>query len=157
MKCTRCGGDIIDGRCVVCGYDVSGYDVSGNTAQQPRVNRDTYYGGANPAPNPYSSGLDYSPKNEPVSVARWVGRMFLRWIPFVGGLVYLIMLIIWACSDRFEKTSKNWAIASLIMAAVNIIVGILIVWAVFALLFSIFDDPSVQNDVQNFLDTLPTY
>lgn len=152
MKCSRCGGDIIEGRCIVCGND-----VSSNTAQQPRVNQNTYYSGTNPASNPYSSRMDYSPKNEPVSVARWVGRMFLTWIPFVGGLIYLIMLIIWACSDRFEKTSKNWAIASLIMAAVNIIVGVIIIWAVFALLFAVFDEPSVQHDLQNFLNTLPTY
>ena len=30
---------------------------------------------------------------EPVSIGGWIGRMLIPWIPLVGGLVYLIMLV----------------------------------------------------------------
>lgn len=149
MKCANCGAEIdaATGRCMVCGAEVS----AGDTGNIPNINREMY--GAAPPRNTYYEPLT----NQPVSVARWIGRMFITWIPVVGSLVYLIMLIVWACSDKFEATSKNWALASLIMTIIRIIVGIAVFYGIFALLAAVFSDPGVQQDFQTFMQTLPIY
>ena len=95
------------------------------------------------------------PIGQPVSVLRWVGRMFLPWIPIVGGLVYFIMIIVWACGDKFDETSKNWAIASIIMIAFNLLVTIVIFCIFYAVFMALFNDASVQRDLQMFFDSVP--
>ena len=132
MRCANCGGELIDGKCITCG------------GQTPANNPSEYYQGGQPAAPGRSAGQE-------VSVGRWLGRYFLTWIPFVGGLVYIIMLIVWACTDKFDKTSKNWAIATLIMAAINIVIGALIVWGLSAVIYQVINDPSFQSELNNYL------
>ena len=68
------------------------------------------------APQPgYGQAPQYyaQPVEEPVSILGWIGTTILCIIPIVN----LIMLIVWAVSCK-NTTKKNWAIASLIMAAI---------------------------------------
>lgn len=161
MKCSNCGTEMSFGHdfCTVCGQA----NILGDTAQNAKVhemgnNNDAQnYSNSSPivtyqgekfvpprvAPNPYGAPPNFYSKEvgcETVSVMRWIGRMLIPFIPFVGPIVYFIMIIVWACSDRFEATSRNWAIASLIMTAIGIIIGII----VFVLMFTSFS--YVLND-----------
>lgn len=66
---------------------------------------------------------------EPVSILAWLGRMLLPYIPFVGWIANLIMLFVWSGDQNKEETSRNWAKARLIVAAVNVLLMILVIVA----------------------------
>ena len=99
MRCFNCGAEIEPNSvaCPRCGAGVRRPNAD-MTAEQPLLRQSGY----NMRPNQPPRGMTplYSePIGQPVSVLRWVGRMFLPWIPIVGGLVYFIMIIVWACGD----------------------------------------------------------
>ncbi len=131
MRCANCGGEIVDGKCIVCGTGTQLTETNGYM-QPPQM------------PSPEKT---YS---RTVSVPAWVGRQFISWIPFVGGIVYLIMLIVWACSDKFERTSKNWAIATIIVTVIKIIIGALIMAGLIALITYAVNNPEFRNEFENF-------
>lgn len=63
---------------------------------------------------------------EPVSVWGWVGRSLISCIPFVGPLIYLIMLFVWSFNKTKEQTFSNWAKAQLIMSLFALILVVII-------------------------------
>ena len=155
MRCFNCGAEIEPNSvaCPRCGAGVRRPNAD-MTAEQPLLRQSGY----NMRPNQPPRGMTplYSePIGQPVSVLRCVGRMFLPWIPIVGGLVYFIMIIVWACGDKFDETSKNWAIASIIMIAFNLLVTIVIFCIFYAVFMALFNDASVQRDLQMFFDSVP--
>ena len=155
MRCFNCGAEIEPNSvaCPRCGAGVRRPNAD-MTAEQPLLRQSGY----NMRPNQPPRGMTplYSePIGQPVSVLRWVGRMFLPWIPIVGGLVYFIMIIVWACGDKFDETSKNWAIASIIMIAFNLLVTIVIFCIFYAVFMALFNDASVQRQLQMFFDSVP--
>ena len=77
----------------------------------------------------YPAHLSQNTK-EPVTVGGWIGRSLIPFIPFVGGLVYLIMLFIWSGDTVKEESFRNWAKAQLIVAAIAIVIAI--IFALFA-------------------------
>ncbi len=95
--CKQCGTQLNDevATCPVCAVDV--------TPEAPFV------------PPAYTPA---PPVKEAVSMWRWVGRYALNLIPFVGGLVYCVMLFVWAFGDKYDDTSRNWAKAQLIIDAI---------------------------------------
>lgn len=58
---------------------------------------------------------------KPVSIGKWVGTLLLTMIPCVN----IILLIVWACSDK-NKSRKNWAIATFIVTAIVLVVSYLV-------------------------------
>ena len=113
-----------------------------NNGYNPYNNTANMYGGA-----PYGGG-------ETVSVLRWIGRMLISWIPFVGGIINLIMLIVWACSDRFERTSKNWAIARIVIILVQILISVIFGIFLYTLILELLSDPTFQRDLQMFFSSI---
>ena len=69
----------------------------------------------------------------PVSVGGWIGRSLISWIPFVGTLIYFIMLFVWASDHSREETFSNWAKAELIKIFIFIIPIVLFIVIVFFL------------------------
>lgn len=71
----------------------------------------------------------YRPQNvsnlEPVSVGEWVGIMLLPLIPCVGGLVWLILMFVWAFDDNAKASKRTYARASLIIALIGVFIGII--------------------------------
>ena len=63
---------------------------------------------------------------ESVSVGGWIGRSLIPYIPFVGGLIYLIMLFIWCGDSTKEDTFRNWAKAQLIVMAIVVVLSVII-------------------------------
>lgn len=88
------------------------------------------YCGTIPQAN-YPAYPAYTPQEtkEPVSIGGWIGRSLIPYIPFVGGIIYLIMLFIWTGDTKKEDTFRNWAKAQLIVMAVVIVLTIIIVVA----------------------------
>ncbi|MBE7026332.1 MAG: zinc-ribbon domain-containing protein [Ruminococcaceae bacterium] len=68
--------------------------------------------------------------NEPVSVGEWL-VMLVNIIPFIGQLIYFVIMLVWAFSDNIKPSKKTFAKATLIIYAIS--VAILI--AAFFLIF----------------------
>ncbi len=59
--------------------------------------------------------------NEPVSVLEWM-VMLVNIIPFVGQLIYFIIMLVWAFSDTTKPSKKTFAKATLIIYLISIAV-----------------------------------
>lgn len=80
--------------------------------------------------------VNYTPVQVPkisVSMWGWIGRYALNLIPLVGGLVYFIMLFVWAFDTKYDDSSRNWAKAMLLLAAIGAVLGVLLVILMFVL------------------------
>lgn len=85
-------------------------------------------------PQPVSyPGPAYQPQEEPITVGGWIGRSLIPLIPGVGSLIYLIMLFIWSGDRTKQATFRNWAKAQLILTAIGVVVGVILVVAIFAI------------------------
>lgn len=107
--CNHCGAQLDDqaGFCTNCGNAVPTY------YQPPQPQQPLQY--------------QYTPApKQPITVGGWIGRSLIPLIPFVGGLVYIIMLFIWGGDNTKEDTFRNWAKAQLIVMAISIGLGILL-------------------------------
>ena len=117
--CPHCNANLADEAtfCAVCGAQLlPNQPQAGNVDQtQP-----TY------APPAYSQPPVAQPQEQPVSVGGWIGRSLIPLIPFVGSLIYLIMLFIWMGDKTKEATFRNWAKAQLIVMAVAVVLGIIV-------------------------------
>ncbi len=140
MICKNCGSMLPNGApgCSVCGARFVSTPVDHNAG------RGTYIRGAAPAyeepyrgtPGEYrrTEPIPAVPKKESVSVGGWIGRGLLAYIPFVGWLIYFIMLIVWANNDSYEDSFRNWAKAQLWMLLIVIAVAlvVLLIFILFA-------------------------
>ena len=61
--------------------------------------------------------------NEPVSVGEWM-VMLVNIIPFVGQLIYFIIMLVWAFSDTTKPSKKTFAKANLIIYLISVAVVI---------------------------------
>lgn len=152
MYCAECGEKLGDDArvCPKCGTSV---EEKSNTQEIPKtgnngqsIKKQAVYRNA-----PYQPYYPIQITNQPVSVLRWIGRELLPFIPFVGVIVNFIMLIVWACTDKFEETSKNWAIATLIITLIRLILGIILIIAVFSIFAGLYSDPQFRRDLEMFL------
>lgn len=76
---------------------------------------------------PQNSTVIVEPLREPVPVKQWC-FLLLNFIPYIGGLITLVLLIIWAVGD--PKNDKypcrvNFARAALIMFAIIFVITII--------------------------------
>ena len=70
---------------------------------------------------------DYKPvEKEPVSIVGWIGRSMIPLIPFIGPLVYFIMLFVWSDDSDKEDSFRNWAKAQLITFAFLFFLGVIV-------------------------------
>lgn len=71
-------------------------------------------------------GSYQAPAKTPVSVVGWIGRYMIPFIPVVGGIIYLVMLFVWANDTKKEDSFRNWAKAQLIVVAIGVVLGIIL-------------------------------
>ena len=90
--------------------------------QQPPVAPPPPYGASQPPygayPPPYYA--PHKPAAEPVTAGGWIWRSLLAYIPFVGWIIYLVMLFVWMGDESKEESFRNWAKAQLILLAISI-------------------------------------
>lgn len=92
---------------------------------------DNMGGGNSDFQQAYADETENYNRQAPVSTGKWVGIQFIKWIPIVGGIAYLVMLFIWAFgSDNQNETFRNWAKAELIMTAIAVVF-----WVIMAVFF----------------------
>ncbi len=129
MKCPNCNFENNDGVtfCVHCGSkldDSSSY-------------RDNYQNNADNGNQMYQQQMyqqqnyNYQPvvksEDEHMTVGGWVGIFCINLIPFVGSLIYLIMLFVWAFGSTPKKSLKTFARAQLIMLLIIIAIAIIVI------------------------------
>ena len=145
MKCLSCGAEIPDNVafCTNCGTRIE----APAAAPQQNAANDL----VNPTPTPIQAppqapgmppqGAGYYRPPQPMSIGGWIGRYLIQFIPFVGGIVYLIMLFIWMGDTTKDETFRNWAKAKLILIAIGI--------ALVVIIFVIFG-AAIMNTVTNY-------
>ena len=74
-----------------------------------------------------------APKLEVVKPIGYIGRKLINLIPFVGPIVYFIMLCIWGADKTKDESFRNWAKAQLWWMLITI--GILAVLYIVLLVF----------------------
>lgn len=68
------------------------------------------------------------------SVSQWFGTLLLMFIPVVN----IILLFVWAFSSKVNRNKKNWAVASLFIAVIAIVLLIVLYSAFIAWFNSLF-------------------
>ena len=120
--CTKCGTQTNAAVCPTCGAAIeTAYNQPTYTAPQQNYTAPQQHYGYQ---TPY---YPQQPAEEPVSVLGWIGRSLIPCIPFVGGIVYLIMLFLWMGDKTKQETFRNWAKAQLIVMAIAVGLGVLLV------------------------------
>lgn len=89
-------------------------------------------------PRTYQAPPRYMPPQgnngeEPVSVGKWILYHLIPCIPVIGGLVYVIMLFVWAFGNTENTTFRNWARSQLILAGISIVLVVLLIIIMVAL------------------------
>ena len=134
MFCKNCGEQMDDLAlaCAKCGTPVAVQPQP--QTQPPQYQPPTYQ---QTTPPQYQQPFYQQPfvpqsqhDDEHVSMGGWIGIFCLGLIPFVGWLVYIIMLFVWAFGDTKKKTLKNFSKAILLFYA--IILGLTFVGVIIA-------------------------
>ena len=101
MYCKKCGGKIESyaNNCAFCGTPVEKYDTNINYVV------------------PQQKANDY----RPMTTAKWLGLTLLPFIPGIGTIIYLILILKWAFGPTKDLTLKGFARANLIILIISII------------------------------------
>ncbi len=62
-------------------------------------------------------------EEKPVGVGEWIVTFILSSLPIIG----FVLLIVWAFDGNTKRSKKNWAIATLILIVVTIIIWIALI------------------------------
>lgn len=152
MVCNSCGrtsGNENANFCDYCGASLKGKDTyvavenaySGES--QADVSKDSYSNtfsyssgnvesqGNSQAPRTVYGG-NYVPNTEdgnekPVSFWNFLGSMLIPFIPIVGPIVYLVMLLVWSFGSDTNPSKKNWARAMLVFGIICFAIAIIFI------------------------------
>ena len=147
MKCSKCGVELENGAlfCASCGAKV---EPEAATEAASAANS-----APAPAPQPSFTTQPITIVNNtnqsdgaPVSLGGWICRSLIPLIPCVGGIIYIVMLFIWAFDTKYDSTSRNWAKSVLILALAGIVLGIIA--AVVAVSLGVI--PAVLNNITGY-------
>ncbi len=154
MVCKSCGRDNQKSEANFCEYCGASFreGVVNEFVDTPADNY-SYQGGTGYASATTQSvqtqSIEVMDKDKPVSYLNWLGTYGIILIPFVGGLVFFIMLIIWSVSSTTPESKRNWARATLTFMIVMIIL-VLIIGAMF---LSALRNPLFQELFQDSLNS----
>lgn len=140
MYCPHCNSENPEGVkfCVHCGCKVENSVSNDNTGkdynqsyQQPNYNQ------TQPNQQPvYVQQPASKAKDEHMTVGGWLGVFCINLIPFVGTLIYLIMMFVWAFGSTPKKSLKTFARAQLLIMAIAIVLVIILFIIIFAVVSS---------------------
>ena len=122
-NCVHCGTALPDeaGFCAVCGNPQSAEaPVAQPVAEVPQPVYTPPVYAAPVVPAQPVMMVPAEEKKESVSVGGWIGRGLIPCIPVAGGLIYFIMLWVWAGNKKYEDSFRNWAKAQLVLMAISV-------------------------------------
>lgn len=131
MVCNSCGRERQNEKANFCEYcGISFHEGDGHeikpTYDYSNLN------GAEPksVPNspPMPESVELNQKEQPISFLNWLGTLLIPFIPLVGGLVNIVMLIIWSTGGNdVSESKKNWARARLVCSIITLVIVILFI------------------------------
>lgn len=90
-------------------------------------------------------------EDKPISFLNWIGTMLLPFIPLVGPIVYLVMLLVWSFGSDSNPSKKNWARANLVVMIISFLILIVFFTStIMSLLNNGMDLNSYLNDYNQF-------
>lgn len=87
---------------------------------------------------PYAYPMPQQPVEE-VSTGKWILYHLIPCIPVVGGLIFIVMLFVWAFGTDKNATFRNWAKSQLIFMAASVVISILLIVLLLVLGHTVFD------------------
>lgn len=148
MYCPHCNSENPEGVkfCVNCGCQIENSVSTDNTNQDYNQNYNRNYNQSYQQPN-YNQAQPYQQpvyvqqpaakaEDEHMTVGGWVGVLCLNFIPFVGSLIYLIMMFVWAFGSTPKKSLKTFARAQLLIMAIVLVLVIILFIIIFAVFSS---------------------
>jgi large-conductance mechanosensitive channel/ribosomal protein L37E len=154
MVCNSCGRDIQNENANFCEYCGDSLKSTNNYTNQ-NVPGDAPTSIPGPM-QPQAALINH--KEQPVSFSNWLGTYMIRFIPFVGSLVFFVMLIVWSIGRDVSESKKNWARAKLVY---KLITFIIVAFFVFLIILVLNNDPEFMNmwntEMQQYNDLLNDY
>jgi len=128
MVCNTCGRHIQNKEANFCDY--CGASFRGDSEIKPSSTYTYQSKGEDtpaPMPPPMPEAINIDNKEKTVPVLEWLGAYLIMFIPFVGGIVFFIMMLIWSFSKTIPTSKRNWARATLIFYIITFILLIFVV------------------------------
>ena len=157
MICSRCKTQNPDGNtfCLECGASLDPFVTADKESYQPQSAPESTNNPFEPNVSPYTQPQPYEqqsyqqPYQQPyqqnmvnypagynyqdddhVTTLQWLGIWALNIIPFVGTLIYIVLMFIWAFGDTRKKSLKTYAKSQLIIFLICIVLGLIIIFSV---------------------------
>jgi hypothetical protein len=151
MKCNTCGRQLQNEDANFCEYCGASFREHTHTILNAEPAERAYGETINQIPGPInmqvSNGIngaknvDANGKDRSISFMNWLGTYALLLIPFVGGLIFLVMLFVWSFDGKASESKKNWA-------RVNLIFTLIITIIIVVYLAAVFSSPMFQDMFQ---------
>lgn len=148
MYCPHCNSENPEGVkfCTHCGNQMENSVSNNNTNQAYNQNYNQNYNQSYQQPN-YNQAQPYqqpvyvqqpaaNTEEEHMTVGGWIGVFCINLIPFVGTLIYIIMMFVWAFGSTPKKSLKTFAKAQLLMMAIALVLVIILFIIIFAVVSS---------------------
>ena len=152
MYCPHCNSENPEGVkfCVNCGRQIENSVSTDNTNQDYNQNYNRNYNRnynqSYQQPN-YNQAQPYqqhvyvqqpaaNTEDEHMTVGGWIGVFCINLIPFVGTLIYIIMMFVWAFGNTPKKSLKTFARAQLLIMAIVLVLVIILFIIIFAVFSS---------------------
>ncbi len=88
---------------------------------------------------------------EPVSTGKWLLYQLIPCIPFVGSLIYVIMMFIWSFGGSAPNTTfRNWARSQLILSAIVTVLVVVAILVAVGLGLSLMDLSEETTDYYSY-------
>lgn len=136
MICNTCGRYIQSEDANFCEYCGTSFKNSNNTINQTQTTNSS-----SSTPPLRQETININPKEKKDSFLSWLGTYLIMFIPLVGGIVFLVMLLIWSFGNAATESKKNWARATLVFYVIMIALIILLMTLSVAML----NNPLFEN------------
>ena len=139
MECKVCGRHTSSENanfCEYCGNSLRGNFEESTSYKESNTMNDQAVGNVTRSNYNNQSQQPQGPNEEPISFKNWILTLLIPFIPVFGGIVYLVMLFVWAFSNQTQTSKKNWARASLIITLITFIIGIYLLTSFFGSIMS---------------------
>lgn len=154
MVCNSCGRDIQNENANFCEYCGDSVKATNNYSYQSGTGN-----ASAPIPGPIPpQSIGINQQEQPVKFSNWLGTYMIRFIPFVGSLVFFVMLIIWSIGHDVSESKKNWARAQLVYKLITFVIFTLFFLWIISVLTSdpVFMD-TWNKEMQNYNNILNDY
>ena len=149
MECKVCGRTSINESANFCDY--CGASFREGVEYYPEHKQDVAQKQNEEVKTPGIMDAFSGSSEKPMSFGNWMALFALLFIPYIGALIFIVLIFIWAFGSQTAPTKKNFARALLVV----LLVGILLTIVMFVVFFSTIADPAAW--LENYTNLMKTY